>query len=1312
MEQTNTQQQERMFEPTENGGKRLMITKMVLENFKSYAGVQEIGPFHKSFSSVVGPNGSGKSNVIDAMLFVFAFRANRLRQKNVSELIHNSTNHKDLKYCRVSVHFHEIIDKAGDEYDVVPNSQFVVTRTGTKSNTSSYHIDTKSVTAKEVIELLSGKGIDLEHNRFLILQGEVEQIAMMKPKAQTEHEEGLLEYLEDIIGSDKHKEPIAEASKIAEELNEVRAEKLNRVKIVQKDREGLEGAKNDAVAFLQLENELARKKAAMAQIHLAELTATSESLSGNREKLEAKLAEQKSGMAENAQALKALETEIAKEGKEHSAILDACNKAKADFVAFERKDISCREDIKHARTKEKKLESAIQKEQHAVNLAESSLASCTADKTKLEKEHGDLQKSHKVEAAKLDAMFDSIKGETAGFQAELEAKQQEMVPLSKAVGEAQSKHDVCKTELALLDGKSEAAKAQLDAAQEQLTATQSTLSERQEAHKALLKRQVELTKKISESEASLAGAGKETEAALQQQVAAARAKVEEGKASILMSRSRGKVLDGILDLKRRNKIAGIEGRLGDLGTIDAKYDVAVTTACGALDNIVVDNQENAEACVKALRENNLGRATFVILSELGHLNNAIASIPSQPTPEGAPRLFELVKPRDKKLIPAFYHAMRDTLVANDLDQAMRISTAGNKRWRVVTLGGELLDVAGTMGGGGAPQRGGMITSASASKNGASAAALPLAGEYTPKQVEAFEAELEKKTLELKRHRDEMRRLEQAHESLLSGAKSLAAELDKCTMDVSELTKQCDELKRQIKELTAKIAAGPEDPQKHKQLTADLGKFAAEVARAQQNASKIQVAIDALQSKIMDVGGMPLRVQRAKVQGLVEQIDIASKSLNKLTVTIKSSTKAAEKAAEKLKEVQRELEETGATIQRIGAEHAAMEKEAVAVLAIQQEATALLEAKEATLSGLKSEYDGLKKQTDKARALEVDLTNQIEDATKQLRDATARIEQYQLELASLTLHNIEAEGMGEESAEQPAAAAPAVASEVADAADKDEESAGNRAAAKKKGKKGSAAAAATGVAVSAASLNPQLALTPEQLATMDRASLRAEIALISERLAKLSPNISAIREYRKKEAEYLARAAELEAVTDSRDAARGRLDALRKKRLDEFMAGFSVITMKLKEMYQMITLGGDAELELVDSLDPFSEGIVFSVRPPKKSWKNISNLSGGEKTLSSLALVFALHHYKPTPLYVMDEIDAALDFKNVSIVANYIKERTKNAQFIIISLRNNMFELADRLVGIYKTENCTKSVTINPVMVANAALAQQQQPMTV
>jgi structural maintenance of chromosome 4 len=112
------------------------------------------------------------------------------------------------------------------------------------------------------------------------------------------------------------------------------------------------------------------------------------------------------------------------------------------------------------------------------------------------------------------------------------------------------------------------------------------------------------------------------------------------------------------------------------------------------------------------------------------------------------------------------------------------------------------------------------------------------------------------------------------------------------------------------------------------------------------------------------------------------------------------------------------------------------------------------------------------------------------------------------------------------------------------------------------------------------------------------------------------------------------------------------------------------------------------------MDPFTEGINFSVRPNKKSWKQIINLSGGEKTLSSLSLIFALHYYKPSPLYVMDEIDAALDFKNVSIIASYIKERTNDSQFIIISLRSHMFELANRLVGIYKTYDVTKVVCLN------------------
>lgn len=90
---------------------RIVLTYLILNNFKSYAGRQEVGPFHASFSSVVGPNGSGKSNVIDSLLFVFGFRASKMRQGKISALIHNSAHFPDLDHCEVAVHFQEVMDQ-------------------------------------------------------------------------------------------------------------------------------------------------------------------------------------------------------------------------------------------------------------------------------------------------------------------------------------------------------------------------------------------------------------------------------------------------------------------------------------------------------------------------------------------------------------------------------------------------------------------------------------------------------------------------------------------------------------------------------------------------------------------------------------------------------------------------------------------------------------------------------------------------------------------------------------------------------------------------------------------------------------------------------------------------------------------------------------------------------------------------------------------------------------------------------------------------------------------------------------------------
>jgi structural maintenance of chromosome 4 len=165
---------------------RLTIHKLVLVNFKSYAGRQEIGPFHKSFSAIVGPNGSGKSNTIDALLFVFGYRASKMRQGKLSELIHNLAGKEGLESCSVEVWFREIVDEVSliiirkddplmiqagvDNFRLVPDSSLIVTRTAFRNNSSKYSINDRTSTFTEVTTLLKAKGIDLDHNRFLILQ--------------------------------------------------------------------------------------------------------------------------------------------------------------------------------------------------------------------------------------------------------------------------------------------------------------------------------------------------------------------------------------------------------------------------------------------------------------------------------------------------------------------------------------------------------------------------------------------------------------------------------------------------------------------------------------------------------------------------------------------------------------------------------------------------------------------------------------------------------------------------------------------------------------------------------------------------------------------------------------------------------------------------------------------------------------------------------------------------------------------------------------------------------------------------------------
>ncbi|KAI8809944.1 RecF/RecN/SMC [Cladochytrium replicatum] len=1208
----------------QNLGHRLVIVKLVLENFKSYAGRVEIGPFHNSFTSIVGPNGSGKSNVIDALLFVFGFKAKRMRQEKMSHLIHSSSAHPNLTKCRVEVHF-QLINEFRNPG--ISNSQFAISRIvekTDKADKSMYKISENGrerlSSYTEVTALLRQYGVDLDHKRFLILQGEVELISQMKPKATNENEDGLLEYLEDIIGTTQYKSQIDELGKKLEDVNQSRVQKLDRVKLLEKQRNNLEDKKVEAQAWVDLENTKTQLQHALWQVDLHKLK--NEIVTGTA-KVE--------NLVENLEAQKtsrqSLDDEINEARKEHKQIAVEAEAAKSAMQNhknaikdLERGDVVQQEKLKHAKAKQKKLQTSKNECNAQIQEHQYWLGNYDHDMEKNEKNLDETKSKMITEQEKLNEIQESLKGKTQHLQDELILKQQQLAPSTE--------------KCTVLRASLENTQAELKMAEDQVTTCKSSLKTNEEQ---LVKHSAFLVKKTSElDEATTTKNQAETRIPrikaelknhettarkLRYELGQCKRKEEEAKSTNKSVQERSKIHREFNRLRDQNIIPGIIGRLGDLGTIDNKYDVAVTTACPQLDNIVVETVESGQKCIEHLKRGGLGRATFICLDKIKDMEKQ-----SQKYPEGVPRLVDLIKPSHERFRKAFFQVLGNTLVADSMETANRIAF-GPTRFRVVTLAGQIIDAAGTMSGGGRNvQKGGMSSNAASNT-------------YGFENIQELEDTTARAEAALNEHSETVKTLQAELEQLEAEFPVYCLAFSKLEIDVHAANESIQNIKKLVSQNKTDLTNAEDSMGKVQHLHQVIIDKKQQLEQLQKSMEPLEKDIEQLQDQILAQGGARLRAQGAIVESLKAQVESLESSHLKMQVEKTTRSKAVTK-------LEKELEKTVNELNSLSESFNSLEE-------LQMES--------------RQKLYSLQKSADQEEMNHTEIKEKLDEIASLLAEKAALQNEHRRSEFE-TVKSLEA---ARNSVQQK-----------------------TRIVAKLESDLSKLALTITGFEDEVLQLTK---LTEEEALEINVDLLRGELNQIEEKLKKTPPNLSVLDEYRKLHNDYCAHAADLDQLTASREAAKEAYEGACNSRLNEFMNGFNAISLKLKEMYQIITMGGNAELELVDSLDPFSEGIVFSVMPPKKSWKNICNLSGGEKTLSSLALVFALHHFKPTPLYVMDEIDAALDFRNVSIVANYIKERTKNAQFIIISLRNNMFELADRLVGIYKTHDMTKSITINPNM---------------
>jgi len=157
-------------------------------------------------------------------------------------------------------------------------------------------------------------------------------------------------------------------------------------------------------------------------------------------------------------------------------------------------------------------------------------------------------------------------------------------------------------------------------------------------------------------------------------------------------------------------------------------------------------------------------------------------------------------------------------------------------------------------------------------------------------------------------------------------------------------------------------------------------------------------------------------------------------------------------------------------------------------------------------------------------------------------------------------------------------------------------------------------------------------------------------------------------------------------TTRRTARKAKMDfeATQKERYDKFMDAFEHVSQQIDDIYKELSNNASAQafLGTENAEEPYLEGVGYNCVAPGKRFRPMDNLSGGEKTVAALALLFAIHSYQPSPFFVLDEIDAALDNTNINKVANYIRNQTKkNFQCIVISLKEEFYTKAESLVGV-------------------------------
>ncbi|WP_206811768.1 chromosome segregation protein SMC [Paradesulfitobacterium ferrireducens] len=1177
----------------------VFLKEIQIQGFKSFADRirLELSP---GLSVIVGPNGSGKSNVVDALRWVLGEQsAKSLRGSKMEDVIFaGSSRRRSVGMAEVTL----VFDNTSGLFPL-DFREVTITRRVYRDGEGQYFINKAPCRLKDIHELFMDTGAGKE-GFSIIGQGRVEEI--LNSKAEDRRF-----LIEEAAGISKYRLRKREA--------------LKRLEDTERNLERLEDIKQELET--QLEPLGAQAEAARRCLELAE----------EKRRLEIELA---------VSELSGVEEKAAKARQEQAGFIDAQAQAQAELARAEALALEDRLALNRAEERLQEQQQAVfaaeqqsqraeadlkliqERAQHTFQQLQRAAAECGEEekkRTRIQEKIESLAGRRSVLKATVKDALARLKDKEERLQElkdshgvnELERLKAELFEVLAAQSRCSNELTECKHNLAAVNQELEQISAEGGAKKAQvqeLTASEADLgsSLKQIEHKEeeYARQQETCRQKLAELEQALTAENR-AERDLGRRLEQTKAKYQALKAleDSLEGYQRG-VREVLLAKKQGVKAcSGLCGTVADLVSVEGRYELAVETAAGgSLQSVVAESLDAAKASIAYLKEQNLGRATFLPLDVIqGSRLEPERAVKSDPGFIGvAAALVEAAE----KYRPAVDFVLGRTLVASDMETATRIARASGYKVRIVTLDGDQIYPGGSLTGGSVQRRGpNFLTRARELKE------LVQALASLEQQKEIQEQKLVRVRAHLEQAESEQGALDSTGRELREEKAVLGTQMEQVRQQLKRLG---DELKllglrRQESEMRQQetTAAFNRAEAALAEIEERAGTLRQDLARREQLAKETAAGIEVLTGELTES-----KVQAAKWEQELAQAE-ALLSAERLALEETENALAARQAdEEKLRQalavIEREQEqlEQGLADAR---ERLRSEQEALVRVRLEKEAR--------SAAGVQREEELLSRR------------REVQELEQKLHALEVRLARLEAEWESGLKHLAEDFELSWEEAKEL----------------KNSQS--------------------------------------QERTAYSREHLAQRIQEIRTAIEEIGPvNQAAIEEYPKLVQRHEFLTAQHRDLVDAHRTLRALIAELDKTMSERFQVGFEAVREAFSEVFKELFHGGQAELRLVDPDNLLETGIEIVAQPPGKKLQLLSLLSGGERALTAIALLFALLRVKPSPFCVLDEIEASLDDANVARFAEYLRRLSHSTQFIVISHRKGTMEAADVLCGITMEES--------------------------